>query len=429
VPCSLVGDAIAALETHPRLPYVPAVREDVAVGMAAGAWMAGRVPMVIMQNSGLGTSLNALVSLSLMYRFPTLLLVTWRGHAGKDAPEHIVMGDISPRLLELIAVPHRVLTAGSVAADIAWARAEAERLSQPVALLLPPGVMATREHAEHAPGGGHSKTTRGGESEGASYADGAGVSSADGGRAGAISRPPLIIDRDSPPSVLLGCPPSDSPPRELLRADLTPQISRLEALRAALGAVGDAPVVHANGFICRESFSVGDRPQNFYMIGSMGLASAIGLGVALARPDLTTVIFDGDGNLLMNLGILPMIGGAPVLGTGSTGDQRPRNLVHIVFDNERYGSTGNQLSPSRHTRLDALAAAAGYHSTAAVTGAAALRDATAAAMRGDGPSFILAKVTSEEQPAPRIPYPPAEIRDRFRGALRGRGPAPAGRGR
>jgi len=390
-----VGDAIAALETHPRLPYVPAVREDVAVGMAAGAWMAGRLPMVIMQNSGLGTSLNALVSLSLMYRFPALLLVTWRGHGGKDAPEHIVMGDISPRLLELISVPHRVLAAGSVAGDIAWARAEAERLSQPVALLLPPGVMATRGHAEHAP---------------------ASAASADGGRAGAISRPPLIINRDSPP-------------REISRADMTPQISRLEALRAALGALGDAPVVHANGFICRESFSVGDRPQNFYMIGSMGLASAIGLGVALARPDLTTVVFDGDGNLLMNLGILPMIGGAPVLGAGATGDQRPRNLVHIVFDNEVYGSTGNQVSPSRHARLDALAAAAGYASTAAVTGAAALGEATAVAMRGSGPAFILAKVTSEEQPAPRIPYPPEEIRDRFRGALRGLGQAAAGRGR
>jgi phosphonopyruvate decarboxylase len=406
-----VGDAIAALESHPRLPYVPAVREDVAVGMAAGAWMAGRLPMVIMQNSGLGTSLNALVSLSLMYRFPALLLVTWRGHGGKDAPEHIVMGDISPRLLELISVPHRVLTAGSVAGDIAWARAEAERLSQPVALLLPPGVMATRGHAEHAPASVSSA-----DGPGASSADARNASSADGGRAGAISRPPLMVDRNSPP-------------REISRADLTPQISRLEALRAALGALGDAPVVHANGFICRESFSVGDRPQNFYMIGSMGLASAIGLGVALARPDLTTVVFDGDGNLLMNLGILPMIGGAPVLGAGATGDQRPRNLVHIVFDNEVYGSTGNQVSPSRHARLDALAAAAGYASTAAVTGAAALGEATAAAMRGSGPSFILAKVTPEEQPAPRIPYPPEEIRDRFRGALRGLGQAAAGRGR
>lgn len=234
-----------------------------------------------------------------------------------------------------------------------------------------------------------------------------------------------MIDRDSPPRVVVGSPPS----RESSRADLTPRISRLEALRAALGAIGDAPVVHANGFICRESFSVGDRPQNFYMIGSMGLASAIGLGVALARPDLTTVVFDGDGNLLMNLGILPMIGGAPVLGAGATGSRRPRNLVHVVFDNEVYGSTGNQMSPSRHARLDALAAAAGYASTVAVTEAAALRDATAVAMRGDGPSFILAKVTPEEQPAPRIPYPPEEIRDRFRGALRDLGRVAAGSGR
>jgi phosphonopyruvate decarboxylase len=417
VPCSLVGEVIAALETHPRLPYVPAVREDVAVGLAAGAWMAGRLPMVIMQNSGLGTSLNALVSLSLMYRFPTLLLVTWRGHGGKDAPEHLVMGDISPRLLELIAVPHRVLTAGSVAADIAWARAEAERLSQPVALLLPPGVMATREHAEHAPGGGLSKITRGGESP----------SIISGGLEMAPALPQSALD--ARPQSADNRSGAGAWPREISRADLTPRISRLEALRAALGAIGDAPVVHANGFICRESFSVGDRPQNFYMIGSMGLASAIGLGVTLARPDLTTVVFDGDGNLLMNLGILPMIGGVPVLGAGTTGSRRPRNLVHVVFDNEVYGSTGNQMSPSRHARLDALAAAAGYASTVAVTEAAALRDATAAAMRGDGPSFILAKVTPEEQPAPRIPYPPEEIRDRFRGALRDLGRVAAGSGR
>jgi phosphonopyruvate decarboxylase len=424
VPCSLVGEAIAALETHPRLPYVPAVREDVAVGLAAGAWMAGRLPMVIMQNSGLGTSLNALVSLSLMYRFPALLLITWRGHGGNDAPEHLVMGDISPRLLELIAVPHRVLTAGSVAADIAWARAEAERLSQPVALLLPPGVMATRGHGEHASGAhgtrggeaasGHREPTRGGES----------LSIISGGLEMAPALPPSALDaRPSSADNRSDASRADNRPRALI-----PEISRLEALRAALGAIGDAPVVHANGFICRESFSVGDRPQNFYMIGSMGLASAIGLGVALARPDLATVVFDGDGNLLMNLGILPMIGGAPVLGAGATGS-RPRNLVHVVFDNEVYGSTGNQMSPSRHARLDALAAAAGFASTVAVTEAAALRDATAAAMRGDGPSFILAKVTPEEQPAPRIPYPPEEIRDRFRGALRDLGRVAAGSGR
>jgi phosphonopyruvate decarboxylase len=394
VPCSLVGDAIAALETHPRLPYVPAVREDVAVGMAAGAWLAGRAPFVIMQNSGLGTSLNAVVSLSLMYGLPAVLLVTWRGHGGKDAPEHLVMGEISPRLLDLVGVPHRVLSADTAAADIAWARTESTRLSQPVALLLPPGVMTTRSHGETGHGqGGPQNTSR------------TGGSNADGGRAGAISGPPLMVDRNPAQSVV--------EPRQGVPA-LVPKISRLDALRAAMGAVGDAPVVHANGFICRESFSLGDRPQNFYMIGSMGLASAIGLGVALARPERPAVVFDGDGNLLMNLGILPMIGGGPLMGGG-----RPANFVHVVFDNAVYGSTGNQASPSRHARLDAIAAASGYRSAVAVAEGPAVREAVAAALRDGGPAFILVKVTAEEQPAPRIPYPPEEIRDRFRGALAG----------
>ena len=144
VPCSLAEGVIAALERRPRgrqTPYIPAVREDVALGLAAGAWLGGRLPAVIMQNSGLGTSANALVSLSLLYRLPALLLVTWRGFEGKDAPEHILMGEITRPLLDLMGVPHRVLARGSEEADLAWARAETLRSSQPVALLLPPRVL------------------------------------------------------------------------------------------------------------------------------------------------------------------------------------------------------------------------------------------------------------------------------------------------
>jgi phosphonopyruvate decarboxylase len=360
VPCSLISSLIATLETHPRLPYVPAVREDVAVGLAAGAWLAGRRPLVLMQNSGLGTSLNALVSLSLMYRLPALLLVTWRGHGGQDAPEHLLMGEISPSLLEMIRIPHRILSARTVADDIAWGRSESERLSQPVALLLPPGILETGSHAAPA-------------------------------RATASTPGPRQAQ--------------DDPIR-------TPSISRFEALRAAVSALTVEPVVHANGYICRESFAVKDRIENFYMIGSMGLASAIGLGVALAAPDRPTVVFDGDGNLLMSLGILPMIGGGPVMGRG-----RPDNLVHVVFDNALYGSTGSQASPSRAIGLHQIARAAGYERATAVTAADELHAAVAAAVAGGGPSFILARVTGEEQPAPRIPYAPEEIRDRFRSCL------------
>jgi thiamine pyrophosphate-dependent acetolactate synthase large subunit-like protein len=142
------------------------------------------------------------------------------------------------------------------------------------------------------------------------------------------------------------------------------------------------------------------------MIGSMGLAPAIGLGLALARPARRVVVFDGDGNLLMNLGILAMIAA-----------QRPANLLHLVFDNEVYGSTGNQASPARGVRLDRVAAAAGYRTSVAVTEAREVEDAVHRALAVEGPHFVLAKVTTEEADVPRIPYSPAEIRDRFRGSL------------
>jgi phosphonopyruvate decarboxylase len=363
VPCSLVEALLAELEGRPgarsgRSPYIPAVREDIAVGLAAGAWLGGRTPAVIMQNSGLGTSLNALVSLSLLYRLPALLLVTWRGHGGADAPEHIVMGEISPALLDLIRIPHRTLGAAGAAADLGWARAESLRLSQPVALLVPPGLLETGSHQ--------------------------------------------VSEATKAPIKVGGAPPTGPLPAA--------SISRARALHAAIDALGGEPVVHANGYVCRESFAVRDRPENFYMIGSMGLASSIGLGAALARDDRTVVVFDGDGNLLMNLGILPMIGDS-----GRQG--RPRRFVHIVFDNGVYGSTGGQPSPGQATRLDAVAAAAGYARAICVATARGISDALTEVLRSDGPSFILARVTAEEKPAPRIPYPPEEIRDRFRRAL------------
>jgi phosphonopyruvate decarboxylase len=358
VPCSLIEDLIAVLETHPRLVYAPAVREDVGVGLAAGAWFAGKRPVVLMQNSGLGTSLNALASLSLMYGLPALLVVTWRGYDGKDAPEHILMGEISPRLLELLGIPCRVLGRDSLDADLAWAAAEMDARMQPVALLVPPGVLETGRVAR-------------GE-----------------GRAPRLPTP-------SPPEAVRPLPP--------------PRLSRLAALGAALKPLGREPVIHANGYICRESFSLGDRPQNFYMIGSMGLASAIGLGIAVADPTRGVVIFDADGNLLMNLGILAMVGAF-----------RPRRFVHLVFDNEVYGSTGNQRSISDAVRLDALADAAGYRSADAATEADEIEAALRSALASDGPHFVLAKVTAEEAEVPRIPYTPAAIRDRFRASVRAR---------
>src|SRR5213079_1309196 len=90
---------------------------------AAGAYLAGRTPVVIMQNSGLGGSLNALGSLHFLYRIPALLLVTWRGYQAEDAPAHLVMGEVLPRLLEVFGVPFRAPPPEALGPAVAWAAA------------------------------------------------------------------------------------------------------------------------------------------------------------------------------------------------------------------------------------------------------------------------------------------------------------------
>jgi thiamine pyrophosphate-dependent acetolactate synthase large subunit-like protein len=183
-----------------------------------------------------------------------------------------------------------------------------------------------------------------------------------------------------------------------------------QAIEALTPHLGDAVVVHANGYISRRSYAVEDRPGNFYMIGSMGLASSIGLGVALARPDRRVVIYDGDGNLLMNLGSAAMIAHA-----------RPANLCHVVFDNGAYASTGNQPAISRDVPLERVAAAAGFRSAVRADTPEALADAFRRAQAEGGPSFILAAIELESGPfqAGRVALTPEEIRDRFSAAIRG----------
>jgi len=143
VPCSLVGPVIAELER--RGIYLGETREDAALGVAAGAYLGGRRPVVIMQNSGLGVSLNALGSLHILYEVPVLLLVTWRGFEGRDAPEHLVMGAALPGLLDLFGIAYRVPDAAAALADVDWAAAACASTRKPVALVVRPGLFT--DHA------------------------------------------------------------------------------------------------------------------------------------------------------------------------------------------------------------------------------------------------------------------------------------------
>ena len=132
-------------------------------------------------------------------------------------------------------------------------------------------------------------------------------------------------------------------------------MTRLEATRIVAAFAGDAAVVASLGHPAYDLFAAGDRPRNFYTWGSMGLASSIGLGLALAQPALRVIVLDGDGSLLMNLGSLATIG---LL--------QPPNLTVIVMDNEEYGTTGGQATPTAKG-ADLAAAARAMRIETAVT--------------------------------------------------------------
>jgi len=142
VPCSLLESVIQVALSDPTVTYIPAVREDVALGIASAAPLAGRRGGILMQNSGLGNVVNPLTSFNLMYRIPVLMVVSWRGYGGKDAPEHLIMGEKTPHLLQTLEIPYAILEADSLEETFTWAVTTMEARQVPVAVILRQGIIA-----------------------------------------------------------------------------------------------------------------------------------------------------------------------------------------------------------------------------------------------------------------------------------------------
>jgi phosphonopyruvate decarboxylase len=141
VPCSLFDGVTRILDRDPKYGYISAVREDSALGLAAGAYLGGRQPVVFMQNSGLGVSVNALVSLNQIYDIPTLLVVSWRGQGGHDAPEHLIMGDVMEDFLRLLKIPYALLEPATLERDVDALTRTMRDTRKPVALVVPKGTL------------------------------------------------------------------------------------------------------------------------------------------------------------------------------------------------------------------------------------------------------------------------------------------------
>jgi sulfopyruvate decarboxylase TPP-binding subunit len=142
VPDSTFQKAYNLMVKDPEIRYIPAVREDVALGVASAAYFAGRLGGVMMQNSGIGNIVNPLTSFSLMYKIPVLLIVGWRGYGGppSDAPEHWIMGIKTPEIFDLLEVPYEVLGPDNLESALDRLLTAIQEQSVPGALLVPAGV-------------------------------------------------------------------------------------------------------------------------------------------------------------------------------------------------------------------------------------------------------------------------------------------------
>ncbi len=183
-------------------------------------------------------------------------------------------------------------------------------------------------------------------------------------------------------------------------------INRLQATRYIVEQVTDEPIVASLGNAKFDLYTAEDRPQNFYMWNSMGMASSIGLGLAMARPHQNVIVLDGDGSLLMNLNSLP-----------TAAARSPQNLIHIIWDNRQFELTGGQPT---HTASGAdlahIARGSGFKQVENVATQAEFETAFSTAMQRTGPWIIVAHINSDRALG-RPPKSATFIKHRFMQSL------------
>ncbi len=303
VPCSILTPFINCTIGDRELTYISSANEGDAVAAATGAALGGHRSVAVMQNSGLGNAVSPLTSLNHVFRIPVLLIITLRGEPGKpDEPQHELMGQITVDLLDSMRIPW------------CWFPDREEGVEDVLQTVV--------DHMD---------------STGRPYA--------------------LIMKKDMvAPNTL---PPVPEFPKTNRKYESSPNRmgsatpSRHDVLQQLVNGtdVENTILIASTGFNGRELYALDDRPNQLYMVGSMGCATSLGLGLSLVRPDKKTIVIDGDGATLMRMGNMATV--AAYAG---------ENYYHLLLDNHVHESTGGQATVSSVIDFAAVAAACGYRS-------------------------------------------------------------------
>ena len=302
VPCSFLTPFINYVINDDSLSYVSSSNEGDAIATAAGAAIGGERSIAMMQNSGLGNAVSPITSLSYVFRIPMIIITTHRGAPGlTDEPQHELMGDITEEMFDTMRIPWETfpMEKENIAPALKRACEFMEKEQRPYGFIMQKGTIEAHE----------------------------------------LENDRLVATKNT------------SPKKQLFNQDTASLFARNDALKKIIEytPVQTSVVIATTGFTGRELFAIDDRINHIYMVGSMGCASSLGLGLALARPDLQVVVVEGDGAALMRMGNFATL--------GSYGRN---NLIHIVLDNEVHDSTGAQATVTSNVKFAEIASACGY---------------------------------------------------------------------
>jgi len=325
VPDSLLKNMCAYITDHFDAAHnIIAANEGAAVGLAAGHYLAtGQPACVYMQNSGEGNIINPLASLTdqEVYNIPVLLLIGWRGRPGvHDEPQHVKQGKVTTGLLNVMGINYEVLAKEEDKAEKQIAKA----------------IKALKNKDMFA----------------------------------------LVIEKDTFDEYKL---------QSVEKNDLT--MSREEAIQTVAAALGEKDcIVSTTGMISRELFEYRagmnqGHERDFLTVGSMGHASQIALGIALAQPERRVWCFDGDGAAIMHMGSMAIVA-----------NKAPKHYVHVVFNNGAHDSVGGQPTVGLKIDLPAIAKAVGYKASYSVDNKADLEAVLKTVNAFESPALLEVKV-------------------------------------
>ncbi|MFX0198334.1 MAG: sulfopyruvate decarboxylase subunit alpha [Candidatus Hodarchaeota archaeon] len=350
-PCAKIRRLLALVKKD--FFTVSVTKEEEGVGICAGVALAGKKPGMLIQSTGLGNMINALCSLTLTYQLPLLILASWRGVYEEEISAQIPLGKRLPQILQATGLGCHIIDAESDLSLISDIAEESYATNSPQVILLSPQLWVNEPSLQ--------------EPE---------ISAID------------IVTKKIKSS-----------------KSLKRQFTRYEILQQVHPFLDKKLVISNIGFPSRELYEVHHQPSNFYMLGSLGLASSIGLGVAMFTSRQVMVI-DGDGSLLANLGTLATIA-----------QVAPENLTILAIDNGVHGSTGNQPTPtSTNVDLSLSARALGIQNVFS-TGDRDELTKIISSLSG-GPNFVHIAASPGNQSTKSIPLSPVQIKNSFQKEMR-----------